>query len=97
MNRIETSHLGRNAVGNDSEPQRESPRHEGYESRSDRCAGGCRGILATRVSIPHLDDVVVQALALIAFLHTRRRAEPASDIRRATNTQSHDPADKDDP
>jgi hypothetical protein len=40
---------------------------------------------------------VVQALALIAFLHTRRRAEPASDIRRATNTQSHDPADKDDP
>ncbi len=59
---------------------------------------GAVGILATRVSIPHLDDVMVQALAPSSIFYTPVAAPiRASDVRRATNTQSRDPADKDDP
>ena len=59
---------------------------------------GAVGILATRVSIPHLDDVVVQALAPSSIFYAPVAAPgQAGDVRRATNTQSRDPADKDEP
>ena len=56
------------------------------------------GILATRVSIPHLDDIMVQALAPSSIFYAPvAESSRASDGRRATNTPSRDPADKDDP
>ncbi len=55
---------------------------------------GAVALLATGVSIPRPDDVVVQALTPASIVYA---PYPASDARRAINAQSYDPADKDGP
>ena len=55
-------------------------------------------LLGTRVSIPHLDDVMVQALSPASIVYRPMAApNPARDVRPATATVSRDAADKDDP
>jgi hypothetical protein len=97
MNRIERLIWEETQLATIQGSQRETLGMRGAKVVAIVALVGAVAILATRVSIPHLDDVMVQALAPSSIFYTPVAApNRASDVRRATNTQSHDPADKDD-
>ena len=59
---------------------------------------GAFALLATRLPLPLLNDVMVQALTPASIFYTPvAEPNPGSDVRRATETDSRDPADKDGP
>ena len=98
MNRIERLVWEETQLATLQRLQRES-----HGRRSAKVAGvialvGAVALLATRLTLPHLDDVMVQALTPASIFYTPVAApNPGSDVRRATETRSRDPADKDAP
>ena len=98
MNRIERLVWEETQLATIQRLQRES-----HGRRSAKVAGvialvGAVALLANRVPLPHLDDVVVQALTPASIFYTPVAApNPGSDVGRATETGSRDPADEDGP
>ena len=98
MNRIERLIWEETQLATIQRSQRESLGMRGAKVVAIVALVGALALLATRVSIPHLDDVTVQALAPSSIFFSPVAApKPSSNVRRATNTQSRDPADRDDP
>ncbi|MEO8302972.1 MAG: hypothetical protein ABI724_02525 [Betaproteobacteria bacterium] len=55
-------------------------------------------LLGTRMSFPHVDEVMVQALSPASIVYRPMVApNPTREVRPATAAVSHDAADKDDP
>jgi hypothetical protein len=98
MNRIERLIWEERQLATIQRLQRES-----HGRRSAKVAGvialvAAIALLANRVPLPHLDDVVVQALTPASIFYTPAAApNPRSDVRRATETGARDPADEDGP
>jgi hypothetical protein len=98
MNRIERLIWEETQLAMLQRSQRDSNGMRGAKVVAIMALVGAVALLATRVSIPHLDDVMVQALTPSSIVYSPVAApNRASDARRATATQSRDPADKDDP
>ena len=98
MNRIERLVWEETQLATLQRLQRESPRRRGAKVAGVIALVAAVALLANRVPLPHLDDVVVQALTPASIFYTPPAApNPGSDVRRATETDTRDPADKDGP
>jgi hypothetical protein len=94
MNRIERLVWEETQLAMIQRSQRESHGIRGAKVVAILALVGAVAMLANGVSIPRPDDVVVQALTPASIVYA---PYPTSDGRRATRTQSRDPADRDDP
>jgi hypothetical protein len=98
MNRIERLVWEETQLATIQRLQRES-----HGRRSAKVAGvialvGAVALLANRVPLPHLDDVVVQALTPASIFCTPVAApNPGGDVRCAAATDPRDPAVEDGP
>jgi hypothetical protein len=98
MNRIERLVWEETQLATIQRLQRESHGRRGAKVAGVIALVGAVALLANRVPLPHLDDVVVQALTPATIFHAPVAApNPGSDVRRAAGTDTRDPADKDGP
>jgi hypothetical protein len=98
MNRIERLIWEETQLATIQHSQRKSHGMKGAKAAGVMALVGAVALLAARVPLPHLDDVMVQALTPASMFYRPVAApNPGSDVRRSTETDSRDPADNDGP
>jgi hypothetical protein len=98
MNRIERLIWEETQLRTIERSRRKFPGAPGAKSLAIVVLVGALAVLASRMPIPHLDDVVVEALTPARLVYAPAAAPDATnDARRATTTGAHDPVDRDDP